>query len=356
MSNSIIIVCSVGIIQCILFGLLIFLKNNKRPSDWILLLWFIVFSTHFLFILKIDNDPDSIILILAKTFGLLHGPFLYIYTQIVFSSKVSGKAIIHLIPFLIFALISLNIGERFNTQWESILLISKTTSLLAYPIYVHIWLKNKLKFLKTSRADNFYLDSQWINTLTLLFLIYTFVSLLHVLGDILFEIQFSIILDVIMFVSMVTTIGFYGLKFRIVYEPDQIPIHPTLEKKRYKNSPLKQEEIIEKKKKIDQFFENPENYLDPGFSLSKLSEELKIPRHHLSEIINFDMGTTFYDLVNAKRIRYAVLRISNGLEPHITLEGLGYECGFKTKSAFYHHFKKHTGKTPGKFKLEISMD
>ena len=113
---------------------------------------------------------------------------------------------------------------------------------------------------------------------------------------------------------------------------------------------------MEQREKINQFFANTDEYLNPEFSLTQLSERVGIPKHHLSEIINLDMGTTFYDIVNAKRIQHAVLRMSDGSVKYITLEGLGYECGFNTKSAFYHHFKNFTGKTPGNFKKEIRLD
>jgi len=68
------------------------------------------------------------------------------------------------------------------------------------------------------------------------------------------------------------------------------------------------------------------------------------------------MGTTFYDIVNAKRIQHAIHRLTEGSAKSITLEGLGYECGFSTKSAFFHHFKHFTGKTPGKFRSELSSN
>ena len=72
--------------------------------------------------------------------------------------------------------------------------------------------------------------------------------------------------------------------------------------------------------------------------------------------MNAGMGRTFYDVVNGKRIEYAIERLRDQSDGQITMEGLGYDAGFSTKSAFYHHFKAHTGKTPGQFKGEIRPD
>ena len=69
------------------------------------------------------------------------------------------------------------------------------------------------------------------------------------------------------------------------------------------------------------------------------------------------MNSTFYDLVNRRRIDYALHRIQNTEDSEaLTLEALGYESGFNTKSAFYRHFKFYTGKTPGQAKKEKRPD
>jgi AraC-like DNA-binding protein len=356
MSDIVFIISAIGILQSAIFGFLIILKKNKKLSDWILLFWFTVFSSHLALILTIDNSPYQLSLVLAKTFVLLQGPLLLLYTQAVFTQKISKKSLLHLLPFLVFSVGSFLVSSNISAIWEILLLISKIISLVVYPLFVRIWLTGRLKFLKTTRADNFILESIWVNTIAILLLGNAAVGILHVLANVLLEFQFSNILDILFYVMMIAIIGFYGLRFRVVYD-SELPDSPqTFNKQRYKNSPLKRENIIEQRERIDQFFANTDEYLNFEFSLTQLSERVRIPKHHLSEIINLDMGTTFYDIVNAKRIQYAVLRMSDGSDKYITLEGLGYECGFNTKSAFYHHFKNLTGKTPGQFKKEIRTD
>lgn len=356
MPNLTIITASIGIIQSLIFGSLILFKSGKRASDWILLIWFLLFASHLGLILLIDWSGFRTVLILAKTFTLLLGPLLLLYTFSVFNRHFLSRWLVHLVPFLSLTLFSFFLSNpRFVNGWEVFLLVSKTLSLIGYPIFVLLWLRKRLSFLKTTRADNFILDSSWVKMLSILMLTYAGLGVTHVLTNVLLEVQFSIILDILFYVVMIMIIGFYGLKFGIVFNPN-LPTVPESTKTMYKNSPLKRDEIVAMRVKIDDFFAETDEYLQADFSLARLSELLEIKKHHLSEIINLDMGTTFYDIVNAKRVQRARELLVAGRDDHITLEALGYECGFNTKSAFYHHFKNFTGKTPGQFKKEISPD
>ena len=357
MTNFIFIISGIGVIQSIIFGVLIILKKNKQGSGWILFSWFMVFAIHLLLILAIYNNCAYLIsLVLAKMIGLLHGPMLLLYTFAVFNKHFEKKWFIHLLPFFILSLISFLLSNpALANNWEVVLVLSKTASLTAYPIIVLLWLRTRLEFLKTTRADNFLFDSTWVKTLSILILIFAGLGIIHILANVLLGIEFSIILDILFYVAMVTIIGFSGLRFGIVFDPG-LPPAPQQPKARYKNSPLKRNEIVMLRKKIDAFFAESTSYLDADFSLAHLSSKLEIKKHHLSEIINLDMGTTFYDIVNAKRVQHAMQLIQDQRDLNITLEALGYECGFNTKSAFYHHFKNFTGKTPGQFKAEIRPD
>ncbi|MEO9817292.1 MAG: helix-turn-helix domain-containing protein [Flavobacteriaceae bacterium] len=161
--------------------------------------------------------------------------------------------------------------------------------------------------------------------------------------------------DLLRYIALVTVIGFYGLKYGVVYKPE-MSYDSISSNKKYKHSPLNNDDIVLLQKRINTFFSENKTYLEPDFSLTILAKSTNIPKHHLSQIINLEMNTTFYDLVNTKRVHYAMSRIREQNDLGLTLEGLGYECGFNSKSSFFHNFKKNLGKTPGQYKKEISTD
>jgi|GEM_PF-1000124 len=90
-------------------------------------------------------------------------------------------------------------------------------------------------------------------------------------------------------------------------------------------------------------------YTDPGLSLNTLSKKLGISSNTLSRTINSQFGMNFNDYINLKRINEAKSRLVDGDHAHLTIEAVGLSVGFKSKSAFYSTFKKHTGTSPTAF-------
>ncbi|WP_034060621.1 AraC family transcriptional regulator [Lacinutrix jangbogonensis] len=86
--------------------------------------------------------------------------------------------------------------------------------------------------------------------------------------------------------------------------------------------------------------------------LKDLAEELKISKHHLSQLLNDNLGKSFAQYINALRIEEAKrLLLENS---QFTLEAIGFEAGFSSKSTFYATFKRIIGQTPAEFKKQFS--
>lgn len=109
-------------------------------------------------------------------------------------------------------------------------------------------------------------------------------------------------------------------------------------------------EPSDKFKTICDFFEKTECFLNPNFSLDQLSEQIKINRTSLSEEINKNAKQNFNDFVNSFRVSKSKLLLKDSEYENYTIDAIGLECGFNSKSTFYSAFKKVTNTTPAAFR------
>lgn len=347
----------IGIIQSVIFLLLNIQKSKKTIADKILLLWLCVFGTHLAFLLLFFEFNHNIrfSMVIAKTIVLLHGPILFIYANTILNEHNSIKLANHFWPFIVFSFTGLILSKEMLIPWENSLVVAKFISIFSYPIFTVYWLNKRNNYLKTENSNNIVLEIRWIKTLAYLLLISFAISVLYIVINQTLDLSLDNNLDILVYVAMITIMGYYGLKLGIVFKSNMAEEEFSIKiMKSYKHSPLNKDKILKIRIDIQSFFDGSEAYLNPDFSLSQLSKQLDIPKHHLSQVINSEMGTTFYDMVNTKRVEHVMQRIKSKTDRNVTLEALGYDAGFNTKSSFFYHFKKYTGKTPRQYKLEIS--
>lgn len=123
------------------------------------------------------------------------------------------------------------------------------------------------------------------------------------------------------------------------------------EKERYKNKEIDAETLAAIDQKLGIIIEK-ELYLNPYFSLEDAAKELKISKHILSQYVNEILGKSFSNLIKEYRIEKAKKLLES--ENKITLESLGYDSGFNSKSTFFTAFKKTTGLTPAEYQKSYS--
>ena len=102
--------------------------------------------------------------------------------------------------------------------------------------------------------------------------------------------------------------------------------------------------------KVKNHIEKNKRYLDPSFSLEKLSAELDMSVSTLSHLINQESGYNFSDYINFLRVKKVKKYLTKPDYASYTIVAIGLECGFNSKSAFYTAFKKFTSVTPSAFK------
>ena len=114
-----------------------------------------------------------------------------------------------------------------------------------------------------------------------------------------------------------------------------------------KHSNLQEEQMFKIIELINDAMINKKLYLDSELSLNKLSKILGINRTYISQTINEKFDKNYSSLINEYRVKEAQkLLIKN---TNLTFEGIGFEVGFKSKSAFNSAFKTYTGVTPSIF-------
>lgn len=104
--------------------------------------------------------------------------------------------------------------------------------------------------------------------------------------------------------------------------------------------------------RLELVMQEAQPYLNPGLSLSELAEQVQLPSHQLSKVINDGFEKNFFDFVNGYRIEAFKERIRSSAHRERTILSLALEAGFNSKTAFNRAFKKHTGQTPREFLRE----
>ncbi len=113
---------------------------------------------------------------------------------------------------------------------------------------------------------------------------------------------------------------------------------------------LSADQISDYRYRIEEYLETKKPYLDSGFRMQDMVEGLCIPRHHLSAVINTVYQKNFNGLINKYRVNYIKENIHTRKWSNLSLEGMGMEAGFKSRSTFLQAFKKETGITPSAFR------
>ncbi len=108
------------------------------------------------------------------------------------------------------------------------------------------------------------------------------------------------------------------------------------------------------KKKVEDFFNDHQPFLNPLYSLELLVIDTNIARNTLSAFINREYGMGFREFLNRYRVNYFISHINNPHWKNLTLEAISAECGFTARSTFIKNFKEIIGQTPSEYIKQIN--
>jgi AraC-like DNA-binding protein len=121
---------------------------------------------------------------------------------------------------------------------------------------------------------------------------------------------------------------------------------------RYQNSGLPPKMAAHFAARLDELMHREQLYRQNDLRLDTLAERLGLSRHHLSQVLNEQLGVNFFEYVNARRIAEARELLALDATPRLNIIEVAYEVGFNNKVSFNKAFKTATGLTPSAYRLQ----
>lgn len=100
--------------------------------------------------------------------------------------------------------------------------------------------------------------------------------------------------------------------------------------------------------KLESFMQSERYYTNADMNLHDLSKSVNISARKISKAIRSVNSVNFSTWVNAHRVNAAIKLIKENNQ--LSIEGIGFEVRFKSRSAMYNAFKKIKSSTPGDYK------
>jgi len=146
---------------------------------------------------------------------------------------------------------------------------------------------------------------------------------------------------------------YYGVfKLQVIAQKEEI--HDSLVSKRVHSPQIKKKiKSATTSKVITQLYklmEDEEVYKNPLLSRLDLATRLETSEGYLSQIINQEINKSIIQFVNEYRIEAAKNLLHNPVFNKYSVEAIGMEVGFKSKSAFYNAFNLDLKMSPGSYR------
>ena len=373
-----IMLLTAGALQGILVS--IFLAKRKfkdNPQRMLLLLLVIVLSVQLL--MKVANklwlwQHLSSWYIISYELPFLYGPLLYLYTRLSVTerTKMTSRDHLHFLPFLYilitFTLFNFLPKPPFHTFLfeanNTFFVVHALLQLISVLIY---------SFLSWNLIGNGQQDKS-VNLWLRQFIAVTCFVFLFIILILQYLYYYYPTHQGVRFLFLFLAVYIYWISYQVftrlnipasprehtnkgelpnfASETDNPAFQDMTPKQKYVNTRLSPAESERIKNQLLVLVEKEKPFLDPLLSIESLADQLRVQRHHLSQVLNERLNKNFFDFVNYYRIETAKDHLLDITKNHFTIAAIAYDSGFNSVSSFNIVFKKHTSLTPSQFKKE----
>lgn len=293
-----------------------------------------------------DYGLPKIYLQIGLTACFFIGPFLYFFvkSEIGQIKKIPKSWIGQLVSWL-FIIVLVGIVypyQRFPPLWGKYFI---PLIYLQWGIYIAISVFLLIPLLKKMiRKENLKTFEKWVLTICgavlILFISYVWAILNITKGSYINgALYFSLIIYLVVFILL------YRKKTNDL---------SSFSAQKYADKKLGREEAALIIAKLKRAMTEKELFKNPNLKVNDLAREIKVSGHQLSQILNDNIEKNFTLFVNEYRINEACKILSTN--KNLTIDAIGDEVGFNSKSTFFAAFKKIKGLTPGVYQQTITPD
>ncbi len=348
---------------------------------------FVIFSTygltHYFTVYNVDEFWTALFYGNLSPFWYLPGAMLYLYTRNTLQDRPlfsSWKDALHLIPFVLQAInMAPYILSSFDYKLEMTRLIladinnvrthasgfflppafafvTRPSLIIIYVIFcfrlIYSYSKKEQASLANYKQNR--LVYNWLITLNLATLIVSVGFLVLTLK--LYDLPISKILINSEPTHLISGIAFALLPFALVVLFPQIlygmpvAIHSKKPKKVSAVAVINlNDPLSETAETIVDYLKSEKPYLNPDFDLEDIEEALEIPKHHITYCFAYILNKKFTSYRSWIRIEHAKELLKGGSADSLSIDGIGSQSGFPSRSSFYATFKAETGMTPSQY-------
>ncbi|MFH0762063.1 MAG: helix-turn-helix domain-containing protein [Bacteroidota bacterium] len=370
----------IGFAQALFILSLLGIRKNKSLSDYLLLIFILLIGMK-LFSLAADykgwESLNSFTTVGDVFYWCLLGPLLFTFvsTTLRGSKRLKWTDLIHLLPLLLvftaFSDFLFNhmgegsLGKYLNNNPGFFTKAGYYIFIFVSPVYfvaALVLLTRHRRKISSFFSNTRKVDLGWLYYVTIGFGAYLIIGLISMMLRKFFNLTlpFSIYsYTPAILVAYLFGLGYIGIlrlpqfgdyhNFIKDSESGKGGSEPLPATDRYRKSGLTEQEADELIRQLNEYMVENKPYLDENLNLKSLAEAIGTSTHKLSQVLNDQMGLTFFEFINKFRIEEVKKRLSDSTNQQYTLQAIAFDSGFCSKSTFYTTFRKNTGMTPGDY-------
>ena len=307
------------------------------------------------------------------------GPLLYFYTrQVLFKTRIDLREYWRHAPPAIAALIlhtglhvlfwdelsvsAIRTRSEVSVFFLPAVVLSVYVSLVTYALFSLRVLHRYVRSIEENFAHDYREQIAWLRLFLIFQLIIAAIHIPVVIFSFFVSVPFPVhIVDALIFAGFIFLVCYNLIKRPAIFrinEPRDVAttVETSPENKkgndqnRYRKQSLDGDTRRALLERIQDLMEDEQPFLEENISLQEVAARLNVPPHHVSMVINAELGLNFYSFINRYRLEEVTRMLSDPDLAEENVLNIAFRAGFQSKAAFNRVFKQHTRLSPREFR------